>query len=104
MDLAEIRRLFKGYFENMGYQSLPRASMIDPSIPMSFVMSAGLVQVENSLAKLTTRDGNKYVLVQQCFRHFDLEKVGADDIETSATKLVEFHYNCQEFYVFSRCH
>ncbi len=57
--------------------------MIDPSIPMSFVMSAGLVQVENSLAKSTKRDGNRYVLVQECFRHFDLEKVGTDDIHLS---------------------
>lgn len=57
--------------------------MIDPSIPMSFVMSAGLVQVENSLAKSSNRDGNQYVLVQECFRHFDLEKVGTDDIHLS---------------------
>ena len=57
--------------------------MIDPSIPMSFVMSAGLVQVENSLAKSTKRDGNRYVLVQECFRHFDLEKVGTDDVHLS---------------------
>lgn len=83
MDSVEIRRLFTEYFEDMGYQSLPRAPMIDPSIPMSFVMSAGLVQVENSLAKSTKRDGNRYVLVQECFRHFDLEKVGTDDIHLS---------------------
>ncbi|CAG1013867.1 Alanine--tRNA ligase [Anaerolineales bacterium] len=57
--------------------------MIDPSIPMSFVMSAGLVQVENSLAKSTKREGNRYVLVQECFRHFDLEKVGTDDVHLS---------------------
>jgi alanyl-tRNA synthetase len=57
--------------------------MIDPSIPMSFVMSAGLVQVENSLAKSIKREGNRYVLVQECFRHFDLEKVGTDDTHLS---------------------
>ncbi len=83
MDSVEIRRRFINYFEEMGYQSLPRAPMIDPSIPMSFVMSAGLVQVENSLARATKRDGNQYVLVQECFRHFDLEKVGTDDIHLS---------------------
>ena len=81
--LVEIRRLFTEYFEEMGYQSLPRAPMMDPSIPMSFVMSAGLVQVENSLAKSLKRDGDRYVLVQECFRHFDLEKVGTDDIHLS---------------------
>jgi len=83
MDSVEIRQRFTDYYEDMGYQSLPRAPMIDPSIPMSFVMSAGLVQVENSLAKSSNRGGNQYVLVQECFRHFDLEKVGTDDIHLS---------------------
>ncbi|HEX5838391.1 MAG TPA: alanine--tRNA ligase-related protein, partial [Anaerolineales bacterium] len=83
MNIAEIRQSFVGYYEGMGYQLLPSASMIDPSIPMSFVMSAGLVQVENSIAKAAKRDGNQFVLVQSCFRHFDLEKVGTDDIHLS---------------------
>lgn len=83
MNIAEIRQRFVGYYESMGFQSLPSAPMIDPSIPMSFVMSAGLVQVENSLAKTNQREGNQYVLVQNCFRHFDLEKVGTDDIHLS---------------------
>lgn len=83
MDLVEIRRRFTEHYENMGYQSLPRAPMIDPSIPMSFVMSAGLIQVENSLAKTYRRDGNQYYLIQKCFRHFDLDKVGTDDIHLS---------------------
>jgi alanyl-tRNA synthetase len=83
MKTAEIGQRFVGYYEKLGYQTLPSAPMIDPSIPMSFVMSAGLVQVENSIAKSTTRDGNQYVLVQNCFRHFDLEKVGTDDIHLS---------------------
>lgn len=83
MNTAEIRRRFVGYYEGLGYRSLPRAPMIDPSIPMSFVMSAGLVQVENSLARSAKREGNQYVLVQNCFRHFDLEKVGTDDIHLS---------------------
>ena len=57
--------------------------MLDPSIPMSFVMSAGLVQVETSLARSEQRDGNQFVLVQECFRHFDLDRVGTDDIHLS---------------------
>ncbi len=83
MNIMEISQHFVGYYENMGYQLLPSAPMIDPSIPMSFVMSAGLVQVENSLTKAAHREGNQYVLVQNCFRHFDLEKVGTDDIHLS---------------------
>lgn len=50
---------------------------------MSFVMSAGLVQVETALASSEPRDGNRFVLVQECFRHFDLDKVGTDDIHLS---------------------
>jgi alanyl-tRNA synthetase len=83
MDIAGIRHSFVRYYEGMGYQLLPSAPMIDPSIPMSFVMSAGLVQVENSISKLAHRQGNQFVLVQDCFRHFDLDKVGTDDIHLS---------------------
>jgi len=57
--------------------------MLHPSIPMSFVMSAGLVQVETSLARAEERPGDQFVLVQECFRHFDLDKVGTDDIHLS---------------------
>jgi alanyl-tRNA synthetase len=83
MDTTEIRQRFVDYYKDIGYQSLPSSPMIDSSIPMSFVMSAGLVQVENSLARSTKREGNRYVLVQNCFRHFDLEKIGTDDIHLS---------------------
>jgi alanyl-tRNA synthetase len=48
MDCAEIRQKFVEYYQNLGFQLLPRAPMLHPSIPMSFVMSAGLVQVETS--------------------------------------------------------
>jgi len=57
--------------------------MLHPSIPMSFVMSAGLVQVETSLAQAQNRRGNKFVLVQDCFRHFDLKAVGTDEVHLS---------------------
>jgi alanyl-tRNA synthetase len=83
MNTAEVREKFVEYYKGLGYQSLPSAPMIDPSIPMSFVMSAGLVQVENSISKSVNRVGNQFVLVQDCFRHFDLEKVGTDDIHLS---------------------
>jgi alanyl-tRNA synthetase len=83
METSEIRKRFINFYTTEGYRSLPRASMIDPSIPMSFVMSAGLVQVEQSLARTKIRDDDKFVLVQDCFRHFDLDKVGTDDIHLS---------------------
>jgi alanyl-tRNA synthetase len=83
MNTAEIHQRFTSFYEDMGYWRLPRAPLLDPSIPMSFVMSAGLVQVETSLAKSQHRDGNQFVLVQECFRHFDLDKVGTDDLHLS---------------------
>jgi alanyl-tRNA synthetase len=83
MRVAEIRQRFVEYYTEKGYRQLPRAPMLDDSIPMSFVMSAGLVQVEQSLARMRRRDSNRFVLVQDCFRHFDLDKVGRDDFHLS---------------------
>jgi len=46
-------------------------------------MSAGLGQIETSLANVKNREGNKFVLVQDCFRHFDRESVGNDASDLS---------------------
>jgi len=83
MDCGEIRSRFVDFYQERGFQLLPAASMLHPSIPMSFVMSAGLVQVETSLANNHNRSGNRFTLVQNCFRHFDLDTVGTDDIHLS---------------------
>lgn len=83
MRCAEIRRRFVEYYQNLGFQLLPRAPMLHESIPMSFVMSAGLVQVETSLANAQNRSGDKFVLVQDCFRHFDLHAIGRDHTHLS---------------------
>jgi alanyl-tRNA synthetase len=83
MIAAEIRDSFVEYYRREGFSLLPRAPMLHPSIPMSFVMSAGLVQVETSLADAENRDTDKYVLVQECFRHFDLDRVGMSDTHLS---------------------
>jgi len=80
MNCTGIRQRFIEYYQQLGFQFLPRAPMLHSSIPMSFVMSAGLVQVETSLANAQNRTGNKFVLVQDCFRHFDLDAVGTDNI------------------------
>ncbi|MDC0835562.1 alanine--tRNA ligase-related protein [Geitlerinema sp. CS-897] len=78
-----IRQRFLQYYQALGFQVLPRAPMIHPSIPMSFVMSAGLVQVEMSLARSQLRSEGKFVLVQDCFRHFDLDSAGRDETHLS---------------------
>ncbi len=83
MNVTEIRRRFVDFYTQRDFHLLPRAPMLHPSIPMSFVMSAGLVQVETSLAHADNRDGDKFVLVQECFRHFDLDRIGTDDLHLS---------------------
>ena len=83
MNVTEIRRRFVDFYTQRNFHLLPRAPMLHPSIPMSFVMSAGLVQVETSLAHAENRDGDKYVLVQECFRHFDLDRIGTNDLHLS---------------------
>ncbi|MBE2220699.1 MAG: hypothetical protein IAF02_04120 [Anaerolineae bacterium] len=83
MQPQEVRRRFVSFYQKRGFQLLPPAPMIHPSIPMSFVMSAGLVQVETSLAQAEQKLVDKCVLVQQCFRHFDLDRVGQDDVHLS---------------------
>jgi alanyl-tRNA synthetase len=47
---------------------------------MSFVMSAGLAQVERSTAQQGGRTGERYALLQNCFRYFDLDTVGESPI------------------------
>jgi alanyl-tRNA synthetase len=83
MDSIIIRQRFENYYKKLGFQQLPSASMLHPSIPMAFVMSAGLVQIEASLARFENRQVNRFVLVQDCFRQFDLDKVGTDDYHLS---------------------
>lgn len=83
MNSHDIRRRFVEYYEDLGFHLLPRAPMLHSSIPMSFVMSAGLVQVETSLAHAEDRDGDRFVLVQECFRHFDLDRIGTTDLHLS---------------------
>ena len=83
MNSSQIRQRFVDYYKGLGFHLLPRAPMLHPSIPMSFVMSAGLVQVETSLSRAEERSGDQFVLVQECFRYFDLDKVGTDGIHLS---------------------
>jgi alanyl-tRNA synthetase len=52
-------------------------------IPMTFVMSAGLTQIESEGEYSANHAGERYVLLQPCFRHFDLEKIGRSLIHLS---------------------
>ena len=61
MNSSEIRQRFVDYYQGLGFHLLPRAPMLHHSIPMSFVMSAGLVQVETSLAHARERPGDQFI-------------------------------------------
>lgn len=76
MNCRDIRQRFIDFFSQQEFVLLPAASMLHPSIPMSFVMSAGLVQVETVLSELNLQQGQHFTLIQNCFRHFDLDTVG----------------------------
>ncbi len=68
---------FLRYYQRAGYDALPRGSLLDPALPMTFVGSAGLSQIETAVEQGEDRAGERYVLLQTCFRHFDMEQVGA---------------------------
>ncbi len=68
---------FLRYYQHAGYDALPRGSLLDPALPMTFVGSAGLSQIETAIEQGEDRAGERYVLRQTCFRHFDMEQVGA---------------------------
>ena len=83
MNSFEISDRFVRYYQNRGFELLPSASLLDPSIPMTFVMSAGLVQVEMSLDQFGHSNGDSFVLCQKCFRHFDLDNIGKSNVHLS---------------------
>jgi alanyl-tRNA synthetase len=80
-----VEERFIEYYQSQGYEAIPGSSLLDPSVPMTFVMSAGLVQVETAARLHGGRTGNRYALIQNCFRYFDLANVG-----TSAAHLSLF--------------
>ncbi len=79
----EIGQRFIRFYQSCGFEVLPRGSLLDPSLPMTFVGSAGLTQIESAIEEGEDRSGERYALLQQCFRHFDLEKVGQSPVHLS---------------------
>ena len=68
MNCSDIRQQFVSFFDEQDFKLLPPAPMLHPSIPVSFVMSAGLVQVETVLSQLNLEQGQLFTLVQNCFQ------------------------------------
>ena len=68
---VDVSQEFLAYYDSHNYDLVPGSSLLDPSVPMSFVMSAGLVQVERSaMAQFGGRHKTRYALLQNCFRYF----------------------------------
>jgi len=86
LDCQAISEAFLALHERDGFARLPPSSLLHDSVPMSFVMSAGLIQVENDLDEIVSETGGKFAFTQPCFRHFDMQQVGADP-----TRLSLFH-------------
>jgi alanyl-tRNA synthetase len=76
-------QVFLDFFQKYEYKTIPGSSLLDPSVPMAFVMSAGLVQVESSAKRHDYEMGSKYALIQNCFRYFDMNLVGNSDVHLS---------------------
>jgi len=79
---ALVKKVFQEYYQENGYRTAFGSSLLDPSVPMSFVMSAGLAQVESSIEGSDYQNG-LYTLIQNCFRFFDMKQVGQDDLHLS---------------------
>ncbi len=88
----DIGRRFILYYQDHGFKSVPRCSLLDPSLPMTFVMSAGRIHIDNAIAHGQYRTGDSYVLLQPCFRHYDVEKVGPNPVHLSLFEMAGAYY------------
>lgn len=83
MSRTYVIERFLYHFSDLDYEVLNPSSLLDPSTPMTFVGSAGLTQIENGIEHSREHCGERYVLVQNCFRHFDIAKVGRSPMHLS---------------------
>lgn len=78
-----ISSAFELAFARQGFSVLQPSSLLHESVPHSFVMSAGLVQIENELVRIRREYGDRFVFTQPCFRYFDMAAVGKDSTHLS---------------------
>jgi len=76
--MKNLRDEWINFYNSLGYVTLKSAPLIHPLFPMSFNMSAGLVQLDPLIRGKKKVELLKQCVVQKCFRYFDLEKVGDD--------------------------
>ncbi len=79
--VEKVGQSFVDHYAQLGYKEIPGSSLRTPALPMTFVMSAGMVQFEK-LAP-TAQAGDRYVLIQNCFRHVDIEQVDKSSFHIS---------------------
>lgn len=75
MKISEITNKFLSYYQSNGAEKLDSAPLIHPLFPMSFNMSAGLVQLDPLLRSKKMINNKKMAVVQKCFRHFDIKNI-----------------------------
>lgn len=68
-----LRQVYLDYYVRQGHTVVAPSSLVHPAFRTSFVMSAGVIDMEESLFGTVT-EPLKRVLVQPCFRHFDLNR------------------------------
>jgi alanyl-tRNA synthetase len=78
-----ISKAFLALHQRDGFKILVASSLLHPSVNTSFVMSAGLVQIENELDEIVAQTGGKFTFTQPCFRYFDMALVGKDSTHSS---------------------
>jgi alanyl-tRNA synthetase len=81
LSVADVGQRFVDYFRASGYQQMNSSKLLSDKLPMTFVMSAGMVQFEE--LSTTKRSGDHFVLIQNCFRHFDMSLVGGSRFHLS---------------------
>jgi alanyl-tRNA synthetase len=97
MKTREVIEGFLDYYEGLGAKILPGSSLLDPAVPQSFVMSAGLSQFESTPPEKLPQEDRQYALCQNCFRHFDIERVPQSKIHLSQFQMLgAFHFGSVE--------
>lgn len=77
----EIGQKFLDFYSALGHRVISGSSLLDDTVPMSFVMSAGMVQFEKRHE--IGNDEKQFCLIQNCFRYFDLNQVGSSQMHLS---------------------
>ncbi|MEO0128712.1 MAG: alanine--tRNA ligase-related protein [candidate division WOR-3 bacterium] len=71
MKIKELRLRFIEFYRSKGYTLYPPSSLISQEFPYTYLASLDMKYITNCLTK-----AERIVIVQDCFRHFDVQNVG----------------------------